>query len=256
MVKRWVILFLIVLLPVSAEAGLPLLTDDAETQGAGKYQIEAGGEYDRDRETVDGIFSKETDHSISTTLTYGVAGPVDVFIASSYIRTVVQADGAGTTEARGISDTAAGLMWRFYTHEGLSLAVKPAVNVPTGDDEKGLGSGKFGYSTTFIVSKEIEPWEFHLNLGYARNNNTLGERVDVWQASLAMLYEVAKDFKLCADTGIETNRDAKSEIEPAYLLAGIVYEVKDNFELSLGLKTGLNKPETDWAVLPGATYRF
>ena len=66
-------------------------------------------------------------------------------------------------------------MGRFYEHADLSLAIKPGLTLPTGDDEKGLGTGKATYRLFFIASQEMDPWAFHLNLGYIRNENTLEE---------------------------------------------------------------------------------
>ena len=256
MLKRLIIFYAVLIAPLNAGAGRPLITDDTATQGRGKYQLEVGGEYDRDRETIKGASSTETDHSISTTLTYGIANRVDAIISSSYLRTSVATEGAGTVNVHGISDTTAGIIWKLYDRQGLSLAVKPSVSFPTGNDEKGLGSGKIDYGTYVLASKEFEPWELHLNLGYTRNENDLGERKDLWHASLAAVYEVLKDLKVCADIGADTNRDATSEVEPAYILGGVIYEVRENFDLSFGVKAGLSKPETDWALLPGVTYRF
>ncbi len=93
-------------------------------------------------------------------------------------------------------------------------------------------------------------------LGYIRNENKIDERSDLWQASLATTYEMVKDLKLCADIGAITNKDKTSEVERSYLLVGLMYSVKDNVDISLGVKFGLNKPEKDWALLPGVTYRF
>ena len=43
---------------------------------------------------------------------------------------------------------------------------------------------------------------------------------------------------------------------PVFLLGGLVYSVTDSFDLSGGIKTGLNSAETDLGVLAGITVRF
>ncbi len=254
--KSVILVLAVLLLPAAAWAALPLITDDAGTQGAGKFQIEAGGEYDRDRETIGGATIRETDHIVTSTLTYGVTDTVDIFVALPYQRVLVETGGVKTTDVSGISDTLFGAKWRFYEKEGLSFAVKPVVSMPTGNDEKGLGSGKIDYGAYVITSKVSDPWEIHLNLGYIRNENMLGERNDIWHASLATVYTMVKSLKLCADIGADTNRDITSEVEPAYLLGGAIYSVGENFDISFGVKVGLNGPEQDWSLLPGLTYRF
>jgi hypothetical protein len=254
-VKRLIAVFAVLMLPSITGAALPLITDDTFTQGTGKLQFEAGGEYDRDKETVRGSRVRETDHTVTSTLAYGAADRVDIFAGLSYQRSVRTGD-VMTTEVNGISDTLFGAKWRFYEKEGLSFAAKPVVSMPTGNDEKGLGSGKIDYGAYVIASKVSDPWEVHLNLGYVRNENKIDERKDIWHASLAMAYTVTKSVKLCADIGADTNRDMTSEIEPAYLLGGAIFSVRDNLDISFGVKAGLNRPETDWAFLPGVTYRF
>jgi hypothetical protein len=150
----------------------------------------------------------------------------------------------------------AGVRWRFFESGGLSLAVKPVVLIPTGDREKGLGTGKTAYSAFFIISEDSDPWEVHMNLGYIRNENMLGAREDIWHVSLAAAYVMVEHLKICLDVGAETNRDVTSEIEPFYLLGGLIYAVNEDFELALGAKVASNRSETDYSVIPGVTYRF
>ncbi len=235
---------------------LPLITDDTGTQGSGKFQVEVGGEYDRDRETVDGVSVDETDYFLTTTLTFGIAEQADFFVAAPYQWVQVKNDGNAALDTNGISDVQAGVKWRFYERNGLSFAIKPSVIIPTGEYQKGLGNGKTGYSAFFITTKNAEPWEFHVNLGYLRNENRIGERKDIWHASLAAAYEVVKRLKVCLDTGVESNRDVTAEVEPSYLLGGVIYAVTEDFDLSLGAKIALTRSETDYSVMPGVTFRF
>jgi hypothetical protein len=84
----------------------------------------------------------------------------------------------------------------------------------------------------------------------------LGARKDIWHVSLAAAYEMVEHLKICLDVGAETNRDVTSEIEPFYLLGGLIYAVNEDFELALGAKVASNRSETDYSVIPGVTYRF
>lgn len=255
-VKRLIAVCAALMLPLTAWAALPLITDDTSTQGAGKFQFEASGEYDRDQESVAGLSVRETDYTLTSILTYGITDHADIMIGLPYQWVIVKTGDVTTTDASGKSDTVFGTLWRFFEKEGTSVAVKPLVSVPTGNDKKGLGSGKIDYGTFFVASKESDPWAVHLNLGYVRNENDIGERKDIWRASLATVYRVTKKLAVCADTGIETNRDKTSEVEPAYLMGGVIYSVQERLDISFGVKAGLTKPETDWSLRPGVTYRF
>ncbi len=243
------------LAPAAAWAALPLITDDTYTQGKGKFQLEAGVVYNGDNSLEDGIAIKETDYAFFSTLTYGITDRVDVFISLFYEWLHVHTEGSNTTTG-GISDTALGVKWRLFEKNRLSFAVKPLMIIPTGNEDKGLGTGRTRYGAYFILTKEFDPWAIHANLGYIRNENKIDERSDLWQVSLATTYEMVKNLKLCADIGVMTNTDKTSEVEPSYLLVGLIYSAKNNVDISLGVKFGLNEPAMDWAILPGVTYRF
>ena len=65
-----------------------------------------------------------------------------------------------------------------------------------------------------------------------------------------------RNLKLVGDIGVETNPENSSNTPPAYLLGGAIYSLAENFDIGLGLKAGLTKPETDVAVRGGIAYRF
>ncbi len=139
--------------------------------------------------------------------------------------------------------------------------MKPGITLPTGDENKGLGNGRAGYSTFFIITKELEPWAFHLNLGYTYNNYKLqadrdANRKGIWHISLASEVEVIKDIKAVANIGIERNSDKTSNTHPAFILVGLFYSISKSIAIDVGVKGGLNKPETDLTFLAGIAFRF
>ncbi|MBI4689015.1 MAG: transporter [Nitrospirae bacterium] len=232
-------------------AAHPLITDDTGTQGKGKFQLEVNGEYGHDKD--DGITTNTG--QMATTLSYGVIEPLDVVFGIPYQHIRVKDSETATTE-EGISDMSIELKWRFYERDGLSFAIKPGFTLPTGDDKKGLGSGRITYSLFFITTKEIKPWAFHLNLGYIRNDNNADERKNLWHTSLAATVEVIKNLNLVGNIGIEKNTDKNVNIHPAFVIGGLIYSLSENFDIDFGVKGGLNKPETDYSVLAGITLRF
>jgi hypothetical protein len=148
------------------------------------------------------------------------------------------------------------MKWRFYEKDGLSFALKPGLTFPTGEDEKGLGSGKVTYRLFLIGTKEIKPWTFHLNLGYIRNENKLDENEDLWHGSLASTIEVIKNLKLAGNIGLERNTDPNLNDPKAFILGGVIYCLSENFDVDFGVKGGLTKPEEDYTILMGITWRF
>ena len=229
----------------------PLITDDTGTQGKGKFQLEVNGGYGHDED--EGVTTKTT--QISTTLTYGLSDPIDIMIGLPYEHIRVE-DSGTVTRQEGISDMSLEMKWRFYEKDGLSFALKPGLTFPTGDDEKGLGSGRMTYRLFFIGTKEIKPWTFHLNLGYIRNENKLDENKDLWHGSLASTVEVIKNLKLVGNIGIERNTDRNLNDPKAFILGGVIYSLSENFDIDFGVKGGLTKPEEDYTILMGITWRF
>ena len=250
------VLFFAVGLVATSHAAHPLITDDTGTQGKGKFQLEVNGEFNYDKETEEEVTTKETGGEVAPILSYGIADNLDIVLGVPYQWFRVKEDGDVTDKEDGISDMSLELKWRFYEKDGLSLALKPGITLPTGDDEKGLGTGRVTYSLYFITTKEIEPWAFHLNLGYGRNENKFDERKDIWHASLAGEVEVVKNLKVVANIGTERNTDEASSTHPAFILSGLIYSLSENFDIDFGVKGGLNKPETDWSILAGIAWRF
>jgi hypothetical protein len=233
-------------------ASHPLITDDTGTQGKGRFQLEINGEYVNDSDK--GIKTRTT--QLSSTLTCGISGPLDIVFSVPYQHLKIEDPGGAETRTSGVSDASLEMKWRFYEKGGLSFALKPGITFPTGDDKKGLGAGKAAYHLFLIGSKEISPWAFHLNVGYMRNENNNEERENLLHASLATAVEIRKDLKIVGNIGVESDADRASHNHPAFILGGLIYSLSENLELDCGIKGGLTKPETDYAVLAGITYRF
>ena len=169
------------LLPTAAWAMHPLITDDAGTLGRGKYQFEVNGQYDHDEEGS----VESTGYQMAAGQSYGVTDTIDLVAGIPYLWAKEKDSGVEVSNENGVSDASLDVKWHFFEKNGLSLAMKPGLALPTGNEEKGLGSGKVGYHVYAIASKEVDPWAIHVNLGYIRNENDTDDRVNLWHASLA-----------------------------------------------------------------------
>jgi hypothetical protein len=234
----------------------PLITDDAGTQGKGKFQIEFSGQYDSDKESVNGASLESTGSQIATTLSYGIIENADLVLSLPYQWGKVKVDGVTVYDEKGISDTTFEVKWRFFEKDGLSLALKPGLRIPTGNDEKGLGAGRTGYHAFLIGSKEVEPWAFHVNAGYIGNENKADEEKNIWHASLAATYEAIKGLKVVGNIGIERNRDKAADKDPAFFLGGVIYSLSESLNIDVGVKYGLTTAETDWSLMAGMAFSF
>lgn len=253
-----VVFVILLTLAGKANAAHPLITDDTGTQGKGKAQLEIVGEYGHDIEN--GVKTNSLVVPTMPVLSYGIANAADIVFGLSYQRFEAKQDEV-STEKRGLSDASIELKVRLYEKDGLSVAVKPGVSLPTGDESKGLGNGRTSYRIIIITTKDLPPWAFHLNLGYIRNEYGFqadgdANRKDIWQVSLASQKEIIKKLKAVANIGMEKSPDKTSDSHPAFILGGIIYSVTENLDADFGVKGALNKPETDISYLAGITWRL
>ena len=243
-------LSLLLISPFTLFAYHPLITDDTGTQGRGGFQYELNVEYGHDSE--EGVETDET--VLGMTLTYGLVDNLDIAVGIPY--QFLKESNRETIKEDGIGDLTIDFKYRFYEKDGLRIALKPGLGFPTGDYERGLGSGRITGRIFLIIDKEFEPVTLFLNTGYIRNENKLDERKNLWHMSLAGEYRLTEDLKIALNTGIETNPEKGSRTHPVFLLGGLVCSVTEAFDLSGGIKTGLNGPETDLSILAGITLRF
>jgi hypothetical protein len=225
----------------------PLISDEAETLGRGKAELEVSAEFGHEREG--GV--TENSAVINTVLTYGLRDDIDVVLAVPYERKSTAREEGGSR--RGIGDIGVEVRWKFLEKEPLYFALKPAVTLPTGDDDKGLGTGRMTYGLSLVTTIEVKPWELHLNGGYVRSENRIAERRNIWRASLGVEYEPTERYEFIADVGVETNPVKGTMTHPAFLLFGFVYYLTETLGVDMGIKVGLNGTEVDRTFLVGIT---
>lgn len=234
-------------------AAHPLITEDTGVQGKGKTEIEIGTE--SARESEDGTTTKTS--SLTTTVSYGLNDSMDLIlgIPYQYIRSKTS---ELTSNEEGIADIVAELKWKFYDKDGLSFALKPSTTLPTGNKKRGLGNGRTTYGLYFITTKEIDPLTLHLNLQYKRNENRKQpqDQLDLWHVSLASEFKATEKLRFVANIGMDKNTNKASNVDPAFVLGGLVYSLSKDLDLDIGYKHGLNKPATDYSILAGITLRF
>ncbi|MBU2028031.1 MAG: transporter, partial [Proteobacteria bacterium] len=190
------------------------------------------------------------------TLSYGFIENADLVLSLPYQWGKVKEDGITLYDEKGVSDMTLEVKWRFFEKDGLSLALKPGVRIPTGNEGKGLGAGRTGVHAFIIGSKEVEPWAFHVNVGYIGNENKADEEKNIWHASFATTYEVIKNLKVVGNVGIERNPDKAADKDPAFLIGGVIYSLSESLNIDVGVKYGLTAAETDWSLMAGMAFSF
>src|SRR5690606_18422734 len=110
--------------------------------------LEINTDYSYSRKDDDGLRSRE--NQLNASFSYGLMDRLDIAATIPYQRS---SDGA--TTQYGIGDMSMDLKWRFYESGPVSLALKPQIMLPTGDDKKGLGNGRNTYSMETVASYEM-----------------------------------------------------------------------------------------------------
>jgi hypothetical protein len=255
--------------PSPGRAAAPYITDDTGTQGAGNWQLELIGEHvHHDSEAqVDGVkVGQRRDVSVlNTVLTYGLAETVDLALGLNYLWVRTKENGSTIGSASGISDSVLELKWRFYEADGLSLALKPGLILPTGDTDRGLGTGKVSFGINSILTYEAKPWVWYANVQYVYLRFESGEGAaenerSLWRASGAVAYYLRDDLRLVGEAGVRTNPFRDDPFLPGrngqFAMLGLIYSPSEEADLAIGLRRAVNSGEADWVVTIGATFRW
>jgi hypothetical protein len=234
--------------PIAAHAAHPLITEDTATQGRGKFELEIGNAWTRD--------GSDRSFELGPQLSYGVLPQLDAILRPTWLdqRSTIAGD---TVHARGAGDTAADMKWRFFERDKLSLAVRAGVTAPTGDADRGQGSGKPTYHGLLAASIDLAPIAVHANIAYTRNRADPMERRDLYHASAAAVWTVDASWRLLlAELATDTNVDNTQSVWPSVARVGAIYTVKRGFDIDVGYQTRLNHAAASQVLLVGVTARW
>ncbi|MBI3329734.1 MAG: transporter [Nitrospinae bacterium] len=229
----------------SSQAGRPLATQDAGTVGVGRFELELGGAYTRER---------NDDRAVDTgfVLAFGSSSrsQVEVEVPFAFLRPAegMNAEGFGDVELRG--------KYRFFDEAplwpapGLMLTLKS----PTGSERRGLGTGTTDVALTALATKTLGPLVAHLNLSYTFNGTS--EEDNVFGYAFALELPVTGRFKLVSELVGETHADPAAQADPLVVLFGATFELKNGVILDSALNLGLTNASPDYQVLVGVTVSF
>lgn len=245
----------------AARAAHPLVTDDTGTLGAGRGQFELTGEMGRAHVQAGGQPASRSSGEIAATLSFGLAEALDVVVSAPSAFSRTEAGGTLREEAVGTGDLTVELKWRLLEAGGFSLALKPGLTLPTGDADRGLGTGRVCAGAVLVASQDLGALQVHLNAGYGHNEFALAEarsaaRPDVWHASLAAATEVLPGLQVVGNLGVETSSERGDGTLPTFALAGLVYSIGERLDVDVGIKAGLGDPANDLVGLAGLAARF
>jgi hypothetical protein len=260
-----------VLVPPSALvwAAHPFITDDTGTQGKGNWQLELQGDLLRSERTADTgsgpVEQKRKLNAFIPVLSYGILDSLDIQFGLSHVRLRTTENGVVTEDESGMSDSTLEVKWRFLEAGAFSLAVKPGLLLPTGDEAKGLGTGSTSWGVALLATYDAEPWTFLGNVAYSKARFKLPQdaadnQSDLWRVSGGLSYAVAGDVRLVGEAGLRRNESRNDPYTPdktsQFAMIGIIYSPGKNMDFDAGFRKNLNDAEFDSAFLVGATFRW
>jgi hypothetical protein len=260
---------LLAAVPVAGRSAPPYITDDTGTQGRGNWQLELTGDYvHHDRTAVVGGVPVNQGRKVTLVgpvMTYGITDNIDIAVGVAHLRDRITENGVTVQDAEGATDSTVEVKWRFYERDGLSLALKPGLALPTGDENEGLGSGRVSWGVNGILTYETGPWTWLANLAYTEARFKRAEDAEtnhrhLWRLSGGLGYRLNEKLKLAAEGGIRTNPARDDPYLPGnvghFVTLGAIYSPTNAIDIAIGLRKSTNDGESDRAVPFGVTFRW
>lgn len=243
--------FVLLFWSAAGNAGHPLVTEDTGTQGAYNFQIEMNAEWSRDR--AGGVLVKG--FQPAAVLTYGLRDNLDLQLGRPYLRQVTDAGGANDLTKGGL-DTTLDLKWCFFDNGELSIGLKPGITFATGDERRGLGTGKTTLGSLLIGSWKQDRVAVHAHAGWRQNSNSVGQRQNISQVATAAAFMASEELRLILDLSRTTNPDRASNTAIRYVTLGLIHSPNKNLDLDFGWRRAASSTALDRAFMAGATLRW
>jgi hypothetical protein len=222
----------------------PFFTDDADVTEKGKFHLEVSNEFDiLQRSSLPLKFQNAT----RATVAYGITKNVEVSVTGLFLAV---ASGENPRLVGGVGDTTFSVKYNFLKERKGSLlpalTLSGYIQTPTGNKDRGLGSGVFDYGLIGVAQKTFkEKNVVRLNAGILFSGNTqtgaLGIAVVRGNAyPVSMSYVRTLNDKLQLGAEITTVVTSNAQLSKGQLQTqfGGNYQIGKNTTLDFGLIVG------------------
>jgi hypothetical protein len=152
---------------------------------------------------------------------------------------------ADSNDTEGLGDLALNYRYQALNSETVLVAPRFSILLPTGDDEKGFGTGVVGLQTNWAITAKIsDSWVLHSNVGATYlpgSKQGLAEATDLFgqNAGLSLVWLYSENFNFLTEfvtSATEVSNGSEAVVEnSATLNPGVRYAVNfDNSQLVLG----------------------
>lgn len=226
----------------SAWGGRPLDTEDTGTVEPGKAELELSLNYARNPD----------DNSWSTLGVFSF-GILPRFEARVELPLLLMEPEDQRSRA-GVGDTTLGLKFRLLDEKETAPAVLGSLTLrlPTGNDERGLGSEDVDVGLLGVMSKSFGPVTVTGHLGYTFV--TRDSDLNFWTFNAATEYRATRVWSLVGEV-VSAIGEAKAA-DTVVLRLGSVYALTDRIKLDGAVGFGATKESPDVIVTVGMTVAF
>ena len=163
--------------------------------------------------------------------------------------------GAADGTTQGFGDTGLDFKWRFPAQGSLTFGVRAGVDLPTGDDDKGLGNGKASPHAILIATYAGSPWLLAANIDYVYDP-LIGDRKNLWGASAAAVYSANSVWRFSAELGTAANPVASGTPWLTVGRFGAIATVVKGLDVDAGYQVRLTRSAAVQIILAGVTIRW
>ncbi|HUL16833.1 MAG TPA: transporter [Terriglobales bacterium] len=166
----------------------------------------------------------------------------------------VENESPGSNE-QGFGDQYLSAQYRFHeqTEEIPALALSYAIKFPTGDESRGLGSGRTDHAFTFLASKDIHKITIDFNAGYQLVGQ---EGADGYNQNAATILTFSRTLYGPLTGMAEISSETRLGDQPAFAttLWGLSWRVRRQLVLDSAIDVGITKGAPHKRILFGLTY--
>jgi hypothetical protein len=130
--------------------------------------------------------------------------------------------------------------WNFVQEKDYALGVSGTVALPTGDEDRDLGSGQFRYEPALLGAARLGEVELYGSIGMEFGDN----HDDVLAYSLSAAYPIRDFIPL-----IELTGEHASDEDVLYATPGVYWMGIEGMEFGLGVPIGLTDDSVDYQVI-------
>jgi hypothetical protein len=228
----------------AGHAAHPILSEDPGTQGTGGVELEIG--YAATRGDAGGRGAE-----LAPQLSIGVAPALDVILRPTWL----ELRPAAEARRRGMGDSSLDLKWRFHDDDGVQLAVRGGIDLPTGNADRGLGADGVGSHVLVALGVALGPATVLANVGTTRVRIP-GERTTLPFASAALVGPAEATLRTFIEVAAQANSDPQRSTWPAVARSGLLWKVGETVDLDVGIAGRLNRVAPSVTLLAGATLHW